>query len=258
MYRAWPSGLSNNGLDGLVCRGPICEDAGELSKLLQMSKSYKYIDLITALFAVILLVSNIVSSKILVLGPFTFDGGTVLFPLSYILGDVLTEVYGYKRARRVIWMGFFLLLLAMLTIVLVGALPAAAEWQGQAAYETILGLTPRIIMASLMAYFAGEFINSYILAKLKVETQGRMLWARLLGSSVVGHFVDSAIFVTVAFAGVLEPGLLWAVMISNNLFKLLVEIVVLPLTYRVVARLKKAEGEDYYDYKTNFNPFRLK
>lgn len=223
-----------------------------------MLKSYKYLDLITALFAVILLVSNIVSSKILVLGPFTFDGGTVLFPLSYILGDVLTEVYGYKRTRRVIWAGFFLLLMSMSVIVLVGLLPAAAEWQGQAAYETILGLTPRIIMASLLAYFAGEFVNSFILAKLKIETQGRMLWARLLGSSVLGHFLDSAIFVTVAFAGVLEPGLLWVVLISNYLFKMLVELIVLPLTYRVVAVLKKAEGEDYYDYKTDFNPFRLK
>jgi hypothetical protein len=171
---------------------------------------------------------------------------------------VLTEVYGYKRTRRVIWAGFFLLLMSMSVIVLVGLLPAAAEWQGQAAYETILGLTPRIIMASLLAYFAGEFVNSFILAKLKIETQGRMLWARLLGSSVVGHFLDSAIFVTVAFAGVLEPGLLWVVLISNYLFKMLVELIVLPLTYRVVAALKKAEGEDYYDYKTDFNPFRLK
>ena len=223
-----------------------------------MNKPYKYLDLITACFAVILLVSNIVSSKILVLGPFTFDGGTMLFPLSYILGDVLTEVYGYKKTRRVIWTGFFLLLLAMLTIMLVGILPAAGDWQGQSAYEAILGLTSRIIVASLVAYFAGEFINSYILAKLKIETQGRMLWVRLLGSSVVGHFIDSAIFVMIAFAGVLEPGLLWVVLVSNYIFKLMVEVVLMPLTYRVVARLKKAEDEDYFDYKTDFNPFKLK
>lgn len=221
------------------------------------NKSYKYLSLITAFFAVILLVSNIVSSKILVLGPFTFDGGTVLFPLSYIFGDILTEVYGYKNARRVIWTGFFLLLFSMLVIVFVGWLPSAAEWTGQAAFDTILGLTPRIIMASLVAYFAGEFINSFVLAKMKVETQGRYLWARLIGSSVLGYFVDSALFVAIAFAGVLEPGLLWAVLVSNYIFKMLVEILLSPLTYWVVDKLKKEEQEDYYDYRTDFNPFRL-
>jgi len=223
-----------------------------------MEKRYKYLDLITAFFAVVLLISNILSAKILVLGPFTFDGGTVLFPLSYIFGDILTEVYGYKNARRVIWTGFFLLLFSMLTIVLVDRLPPAAGWQGQAAFDTILGLTPRIIVASLIAYFSGEFVNSYILAKMKIWTKGRLLWARLIGSSVFGYLVDTLIFVAIAFGGTLDGGLLWAVLISNYVFKIGVEIVFSPLTYRIVAKLKKEEQEDYYDYKTDFNPFKVR
>lgn len=223
-----------------------------------MKKSYKFLGLITAFFSVVLLVSNIVSTKILVLGPFTFDGGTVMFPLSYIFGDILTEVYGYRNARKVIWTGFFMLLFSMLSIMLVGALPSAAEWQNQAAFDAILGVTPRIMIASLVAYFAGEFVNSYVLAKMKVETQGRLLWARLLGSSVIGYFIDTLIFVGVAFAGLLDPGLLWVIIISNYVFKILVEIVLSPVTYLVVAKLKAVEEEDYFDYRTDFNPFSLR
>ncbi len=223
-----------------------------------MNKNYKYLSLITAFFAVILLASNIVSSKILVLGPFTFDGGTVLFPLSYIFGDILTEVYGYEKSREVIWTGFFLLLFAMLTIMLVGWLPSSAEWQGQSAYDTILGMTPRIVAASLIAYFAGEFLNSYVLAKMKVMTKGRHLWARLWGSSLLGYVVDTLLFVTIAFGGVLGKDLLWTIMISNYVFKIGVEVVLAPLTYFIVGRLKKDEQEDHYDYRTDFNPFRLK
>lgn len=213
---------------------------------------------LAAFFAVVLLVSNITSSKIVVLGPLTFDGGTLFFPLSYILGDVLTEVYGYKMTRRVIWIGFFLSLFAMLSIMLVGWMPSAPEWTAQESYDAILGLTPRIILASLCAYVVGEFMNSFLLAKMKVMTKGRHLWARLIGSSIFGEGLDTLIFVYIAFYGVFGGDLLWTIIVSNFIFKIGVEIVFTPVTYFVVGRLKKYEREDYYDYKTDFNPFKLK
>jgi queuosine precursor transporter len=223
-----------------------------------MDKSYKFIIAITAFFSVILLVSNITASKIIVLGPLSFDGGTLFFPLSYILGDVLTEVYGYKITRRVIWTGFFLSLFAMLSIMLVGVMPAAPEWGGQEAFDAILGLTPRIIFASLCAYIVGEFMNSFVLAKMKILTKGKHLLARLIGSSILGEGLDTLIFVFVAFSGVFENGFLWTMIISNFIFKIGIEIVFAPATYWLVGWLKKREHEDYYDYKTDFNPFRLK
>jgi len=151
---------------------------------------YKYFDLIMALFVAILLISNIASAKIVQFGPLTFDGGTLLFPVSYIFGDILTEVYGYRRSRRVIWMGFFSAALMALTFSVVGWLPSAQGWDNQAAYQAILGLTPRIVAASLLAYWAGEFSNSYTLAKMKLLTRGRWLWTRTIGSTIVGEFAD--------------------------------------------------------------------
>jgi len=210
-----------------------------------------------ALFVAVLLISNVASSKIMDLGPFTFDGGTILFPLSYIFGDILTEVYGYRRSRRVIWTGFFCAGLMALVFYLVGELPPAAGWEGQAAYETILGVTPRIVLGSLIAYFAGEFSNSYTLAKMKLLTRGRWLWTRTIGSTLVGEGVDTLLFVMIAFAGLLPPSLLISVIISNYVFKCGTEILATPITYQVVAFLKQAEQEDYYDYGTDFNPFRL-
>lgn len=224
-------------------------------------RSYRYLDLITALFVVVLIVSNIASTKVVLFGPFTFDGGTLLFPLAYIFGDVLTEVYGYKQSRRVIWIGFFLLLLSALTFGLVGALPTPADEFSQKsaeAFSTILGLVPRIVLASLVAYWVGEFANSYILARLKVATQGRFLALRTIGSTLVGQGLDTAIFLLVAFYGLWDNSLLWTVFVSNYIFKVGVEVLFTPLTYGVVGFLKRAENEDYYDRDTRFNPFALR
>jgi queuosine precursor transporter len=221
-------------------------------------KSYRHLDTITVLFVSVLLISNVTSTKILVLGPFTFDGGTILFPLSYIFGDVLTEVYGYSRSRKVIWLGFIAAFLMAITFVIVGALPPAPEWTYQTAYEQILGFTPRIIFASLIAYMTGEFANSFILAKLKVVTQGKWLWMRTIGSTLVGQVVDTALFVLIAFTGVVPTELLLTLIVSNYLFKCGVEILFTPLTYGLTGWLKRQENEDFYDVSTNFNPFHLR
>ena len=223
----------------------------------RMQKRFKYLNFITAFFVTVLLVSNITSSKILQVGPFTFDGGTILFPLSYIFGDILTEVYGYERSRRVIWTGFFMMFLASLVFVIVQYLPAAADWSGQKAYEQILGLTPRIAGASLIAYFCGEFLNSFVLAKMKVWTKGKFLWARTIGSTLLGEGVDTLLFCFIAFWGVWDLNLLLTVVVSNYIFKCGVEILFTPFTYLVTRLLKKREKEDYYDLHTNFNPLRF-
>lgn len=222
-----------------------------------MKKSYKYLNLLTAFFAVVLLISNIVSTKITTIGPLTFDGGTLLFPLSYIFGDILTEVYGFKINRKVIWIGFFMALFSMLVIMFIGWLPAAVDWGNQDAYDLILGLTPRIIIASLIAYFVGEFLNSFIMAKMKILTKGRHLWLRTISSTIIGEGFDTVLFVMIAFAGVFEPDLIWAILISNYLIKVGVEVICTPITYYFVNKLKKLENEDYFDFKTNFNPFLL-
>lgn len=222
-----------------------------------MRKGYRYFDLVMAIFVAVLLISNVASSKILDLGPFTFDGGTILFPISYIFGDILTEVYGYSRSRRVIWIGFGCAVLMALVFAIVGALPPAEGWRGQEAYMTILGQTPRIVLGSLIAYFAGEFSNSYTLAKMKVFTHGRWLWTRTIGSTIVGEGVDTLLFVLIAFYGLYNPSLLLSIIISNYLFKTGFEALVTPLTYLVVNNLKRVENEDYYDVDTDFNPFRV-
>lgn len=220
-----------------------------------MNKNYKYLGLISVFFVSVLLISNIASTKIVDLGWFVFDAGTLLFPLSYIFADILTEVYGYRKSRSVIWMGFFMALLMSVILIIVGKLPPASDWGNQAAYEAILGLTPRIVLGSLVAYFFGEFSNSYILAKMKVWTGGKLLWTRTIGSTVVGELVDSVLFIFIAFWGVLPTSLLWALIVSNYLFKTIVEVLFTPVTYWVVDFLKKKENEDYYDKDTNFNPF---
>jgi uncharacterized integral membrane protein (TIGR00697 family) len=221
-------------------------------------RGYRYLDLVMAAFVAVLLISNVASTKILILGPFTFDGGTILFPLSYIFGDVLTEVYGYSRSRRVIWAGFAAAALMAAVFALVGALPPDETWGLQEAYQAILGQTPRIVAGSLVAYFAGSFSNAWVMARMKVLTEGRWLWARTVASTIVGQALDTVVFVLLAFYGVLDNALLGPIILSNYVFKVGMEALMTPATYAVVAALKRAEGEDYYDRHTDFNPFRLR
>ena len=218
-------------------------------------KHFRYLDTITAAFVAVLLISNVASTKILELGPFTFDGGTLLFPLSYVFGDILTEVYGYARARRVIWLGFLGAALMAGTLALVGALPAAEGWTNQQAFDAVLGQTPRIILGSLAGYWAGEFSNSVVLATMKVATRGRWLWTRTVGSTLVGQALDSSIFLVVAFGGTLSWPMLTAVLLSNYVFKCSVEILFTPATYAIVRFLKRSEEINHFDIGTRFNPF---
>ena len=220
-----------------------------------MERTYKHLGTISVLFVAVLLISNIASTKIVQLGWLTFDGGTLLFPLSYIFADILTEVYGFAKSRRVIWLGFFCAFTMSVLLYIVGELPAAADWGNQGAYDAILGQAPRIVAASLLAYLCGEFINSYILAKMKVWMEGKMLWARTIGSTVVGELVDSTLFILVAFAGVLPASLLITLIISNYVFKTAIEVAFTPATYWAVRYLKRTEREDHYDRDANFSPF---
>ena len=217
--------------------------------------SFRYFSVIMALFVAVLLISNIASTKILLFWKFTFDGGTILFPLSYIFGDILTEVYGYQRTRKVIWTGFMAALLMSLVLWIVQILPPAPDWPNQAAYETLIGFVPRIVLASLTAYFAGEFINSYILSRLKVIMKGKSLWVRTIGSTLVGEGIDTTIFCMIAFYKVLPGPLLVTVILSNYVFKCLIEILFTPVTYAIVRFLKKKEGVDVYDRGISYNPF---
>ncbi|MBN1415594.1 MAG: queuosine precursor transporter [Bacteroidales bacterium] len=220
-------------------------------------KHYRYFDILVALFVAVLLISNIASTKILSLWKFTFDGGTILFPLSYIFGDILTEVYGYRRSRRVIWLGFATAILMSVIFYIVQLLPPAADWPHQEAFTNILGFVPRIVLASLIAYFAGEFSNSFTLSKLKILTRGRFLWARTISSTLIGQGLDTIIFCLIAFYGTLPTAVLTAVILSNYIFKCSVEILFTPITYMLVGFLKKKENEDVYDVGVNYNPFRL-
>jgi uncharacterized integral membrane protein (TIGR00697 family) len=218
-------------------------------------KEYRLFTLITGLFVAVLLISNVASSKLVAFGPFTFDGGTILFPISYIFGDILTEVYGYRKSRQVIWIGFGAALLMSAVFAVVNFLPAAAGWENQDAFNRILGMTPRIVAGSLVAYFAGEFSNSYILAKMKILTRGRWLFSRTIGSTIVGEGVDTVLFVGIAFAGIYSWEIIAAITISNYIFKVCFEVILTPLTYAIVRHLKRIEKTDVYDHKTNFNPF---
>lgn len=206
---------------------------------------------IVALFIAVLLTSNIASTKLFgIWGTnIIIDGGTILFPLAYILGDVITEVYGFRKAKLVILCGLMSMLLMSLTLYAVQLLPPAAGWGGQESYETILGVVPRIVIGSLVAYLVGEILNSYILAKMKTKAQGKHLWMRLLGSTAAGALADTVIFSLIAFYGIIPLNSLIALILSVYVIKLIVEIVALPLTYRVVRRLKKIEGSDHFDTK---------
>jgi uncharacterized integral membrane protein (TIGR00697 family) len=220
------------------------------------TRQHKYYDLILLLFASTLLISNLGATKLIAFGPVLADGGGLLFPLTYIFDDILTEVYGYQYARRAIWSGFFIMLIATASFTIVGHLPAAPEWHNQEAYNQILGFFPRIVLASLCAYLCGEFINSFLLAKLKIKTRGRKLWLRLIGSTVAGELIDTTIFGLIAFGGLLNTPQMLNFIAVGWAFKVSVEIVLLPVTYRIVNYLKRAEGSDHYDRNTDFTPFR--
>lgn len=214
--------------------------------------------LIAALFVTALITANIVAVKLIDVGGLIVPAATVtIFPLSYIFGDVLTEVYGFRRARLVIWLGFGCNLLAVLAIYLTQVLPAAGFWDGQIAYERILGFAPRLLAASFAAYLVGEFANAIILAKMKILTKGRWLWSRTIGSTIVGEGFDSLVFVSIAFAGTIGGGDLLRTMIAAWLLKSAYEILATPLTYLAVNFLKRKEGIDTFDYGTNFSPIRL-
>lgn len=221
-------------------------------------ENFKYLTAISVFFVAVLLISNVASTKIVQLGWLTFDGGTLLFPLSYIFADILTEVYGFARSRAAIWLGFISAAVMSLVFLLVGWLPAAPEWGNQAAYDIILGFVPMIVLGSLVAYFCGEFSNSFILAKMKVWTAGRHLWMRTIGSTLVGQLVDTGLFVIIAFGMFLPWPVLWTLIVSNYVFKVAIEVLFTPITYQVVAFLKQKEGVDTFDSDTDFNPFSLR
>ena len=224
----------------------------------QPPRSYRYYDFILCAFVVLLLLSNLVgAAKVANIGGVQFGAAILFFPLSYVIGDVLTEVYGYARARRVVWAGFgAMVFMAAMTWIVV-AMPPDPGWDGQAAYEQVFGLTPRIVTASLIAFWAGELSNAFVMARMKVLTKGRHLWMRTIGSTVVGQGVDSLLFYPLAFLGVWETSAVLVVLVTNFALKVAWEALLTPVTYRAVAILKRTENEDVYDTDTDFTPFSI-
>ena len=228
-------------------------------QLTQAPRHFRYYDLIMAAFVTVIIASNMIGAeKVVTIFGLTFGGGILFFPISYFFNDILTEVYGYARSRKVVWAGFISLFFTMLMAQAILALPPAAGWPYQKAYEIVYGQTPRIVVASLLAFICGEFTNSFILAKMKILTKGKFLWTRTIGSTVAGEAVDSVMFYPLAFLGFWSVSLLLKVMLMNYVIKVVWEIVSTPVTYKVVGFLKRAEKEDFYDRDTNFTPFSLK
>ena len=231
------------------------------------SKGYRWFTLVTAIFVTTLIISNIIAVKLVQIGSLVLPAAVILFPISYIFGDILTEVYGYRNARKVIWIGFACNLLAVVAIYTAGVLPAASFWSAgefstpsiaQQAYMAILGFAPRLLIASFCAYLIGEFLNSFVLAKLKLKTRGKYLWLRTIGSTIIGQGADSAVFITIAFLGILPSGFLLTSILSQWLFKVTYETLATPLTYLAVNFLKRNEREDVFDEHTNFNPVAIR
>lgn len=219
-----------------------------------MNISYRLV-IITAIFITCLITANTIAVKVIGLGPVILPAAIFVFPLSYIFGDILTEVYGYRWARKVIWLGFICNLIFVFFVWVGQILPPASFWEQQAAYESILGYTPRLLVASFGGYLVGEFANSFIMAKMKILTRGRWLWSRTIGSTIVGQGLDTAIFITLAFIG--TPSFVPVMILYHWLAKTLIEVIATPLTYTAVNYLKKKESIDTYDYETNFNPLRF-
>lgn len=212
---------------------------------------------ITALFITCLITANIIIVKQISLGPVILPAAIIIFPVSYIISDILTEVYGYSLARKVIWLGFICNLITVAAIWLAGILPAASSFEAQNAYDRILGNTPRFLVASFLAYLAGEFANAYVLSKMKIATRGRWLWTRTIGSTLVGEGLDTVIVLSIGFIGILPAGTLGLMILGHWAVKVIYEVAATPFTYMVVAYLKRKEGIDYYDYDTDFNPVRI-
>ena len=220
---------------------------------------FRSFDVVMAAFVAILLLSNVIgAAKVATLGGWEFGAGILFFPLGYVIGDVLTEVYGYARARRCIWVGFSAMLFMAFMSWVVVSLPPAPGWDGQAAYESVFGQVPRIVFASIVAFWAGEFVNSYVLARMKVWTQGKHLWSRTIGSTIFGQGVDSLIFYPLAFWGIWSTSQVLTVMVTNWGLKVLWEAVLTPVTYVVVNKLKRHEGVDLFDEGTDFTPFKTR
>jgi uncharacterized integral membrane protein (TIGR00697 family) len=227
-----------------------------------MKVSHRFV-IVTAIFVTCLITANIIVIKPIALGinlfglPVSLPAAIVIFPLSYIVGDILTEVYGYRLARRVIWLGFLCNLIAVIAIWIGQILPPSPVWEGQQAYKSILGYVPRILLASFLAYLVGEFSNSFVLAKMKIKTKGRWLWTRTIGSTIVAQALDAAIFIPIAYIGMFDWSFIAMVSIAHWIAKVTYEVVATPLTYAVVNYLKKKEAIDAYDYETNFSPFSM-
>jgi queuosine precursor transporter len=231
------------------------EERQSFAALIESDYRYKYLDAFITLFVVVLLISNIIASKFFAIGPLRVSAAQVLFPITYIFGDIFTEVYGYSASRRAIWYGFFAsFILVALSFVAV-QIPPAPEYKDQAAFAAIFKPVGRIVVASLLAYWCGEFANSFTLAKLKLLTNGKFLWTRTIGSTVVGQAVDTGVVMFAAFYGIRPLGVIVKLIVSGYLIKVVYETLMTPVTYAIVNFLKRTEGVDYFDYETDFNPF---
>jgi len=229
----------------------------ELQAVSSQGKYSPWFVVSVAVFITCLITANVTAVKLITVFGFVLPAAIVIFPLSYVFGDILTEVYGYRQARKVIWLGFLCNLVAVVAIWLGQVLPSASFWDGQEAYTRILGYTPRLLIASFLAYLVGEFANSFVLAKMKIATKGRWLWTRTLGSTLVGQGLDSLVFMTIAFWGEIPLGGLTSAIVTQWLAKSAYEAAVTPLTYVIVNFLKRREGKDMFDYGTRFNPLLL-
>ncbi len=215
----------------------------------------RYLIYIAVAFVAVLMISNTTAGKLIEVGPLAVSAALIIFPLSYILGDVLTEVYGYRAARKVVWSGFAALALMSLAYWIIQILPGAAFWENQGAYDVILGAVPRITLASMIAYFCGEFVNSYVLSRMKVWMNGKQLWMRTIASTIAGEGIDTVLFMFVAFAGLLPLSAILILIVSEYVIKVAYEVAATPLTYKVIAWLKRKEGIDVYDRGIDYNPF---
>jgi len=233
----------------------LAAEPSAFAALFRGETQYRYLDSFITLFVVVLLISNIVAAKFFAIGPLRVSAAQILFPITYIFGDIFTEVYGYSASRRAIWFGFFASFILVVLAYIAVVIPPAPEYKDQAAFETIFKPVGRIVVASLLAYWCGEFANSFTLAKLKLVTKGRYLWTRTIGSTVLGQAVDTTVVMFAGFYGTRPLGVILKLIVSGYLIKVIYETLMTPVTYAVVNFLKRSEGVDYFDYETDFNPF---